>query len=61
MYYLLNFCQKVNKVIIDSNVSSRPVIYGGKKVTYANIEESNNYINNLYQSNQGFNFGNNAY
>ena len=53
--------EKVNKVIIDSNVSSRPVIYGGKKVTYANIEESNNYINNLYQSNQGFNFGNNAY
>jgi hypothetical protein len=50
--------EKVNKVIIDSNVSSRPVIYGGKKVTYANIEESNNYINNLYQSNQGFNLGN---
>ena len=50
--------EKVNKVIIDSNVSSRPVIYGGKKVTYANIEESNNYINNLYQNNQGFNLGN---
>ena len=56
--------EKVNKVIIDSNVSSRPVIYGGKKVTYANYEESNNYINNLYQNNQGFNlgnFGNNVY
>ena len=56
--------EKVNKVIIDSNVSSRPIIYGGKKVTYANPEESNNYINNLYQSNQGYNFenfGNNAY
>ena len=56
--------EKINKVIIDSNVSSRPVIYGGKKVTYANIEESNNYINNLYQNNQGFNlgnFGNNTY
>ena len=50
--------EKVNKVIIDSNVSSRPVIYGGKKVTYANIEESNNYINNLYQNNQGYNLGN---
>ena len=56
--------EKVNKVIIDSNVSSRPIIYGGKKVTYANAEESNSYINNLYQSNQGYNFenfGNNAY
>jgi len=49
--------EKVNKVIIDSNVSSRPIIYGGKKVTYANYEESNNYINNLYQNNQGFNQG----
>ena len=53
--------EKVNKVIIDRNVSSLPVIYGGKQVTYANYDESNNYFNNLYQNNQGnqgFSFGN---
>ena len=59
--------EKVNKVIIDSNISSLPVIYGGKKVTYENSNDVNSFMNNLYQNNssQGFymegNYQNNTY
>ena len=59
--------EKVNKVIIDSNISALPVIFGGKRVTYENSQDTNNFMNNLYQNNssQGFNmegnFQNNVY
>jgi hypothetical protein len=59
--------EKVNKVIIDSNISSLPVIYGGKKVTYENSNDINSFMNSLYQNNssQGFyiqgNYQNNTY
>ena len=59
--------EKVNKVIVDSNISSLPVIYGGKKVTYENSNDINNFMNSLYQNNssQGFymegNYQNNTY
>jgi hypothetical protein len=33
----------VNKVIYDTNVTTLPVIFGGKKVTYLSAEESKNY------------------
>ena len=42
--------EKVNAVIVDSNVKTLPLIYGGKKVTYANYDESADY-NNLIQQN----------
>ena len=35
--------EKVNKVIVDSNATYLPLIYGGKKVTHVNSEESTNY------------------
>ena len=59
--------EKVNKVIVDSNISSLPLIYGGKKVTYENSNDINNFMNSLYQNNssQGFymegNYQNNTY
>ena len=59
--------EKVNKVIIDSNISRLPVIYGGKKVTYENNNDVNAFMNSLYQNNtsQGLfmegNYQNNAY
>ena len=60
--------EKVNKVIVDSNISRLPVIYGGKKVTYGNSNDINNFMNGLYQNNsssQGFymegNYQNNVY
>ena len=59
--------EKVNKVIIDSNISRLPVIYGGKKVIYENNNDVNAFMNSLYQNNtsQGFymegNYQNNEY
>ena len=59
--------EKVNKVIIDSNISRLPVIYGGKKVTYENNNDVKAFMNSLYQNNtsQGFymegNYQNNEY
>ena len=51
--------EKVNAVIVDSNVKTLPLIYGGKKVTYANYDESANYNNLIQQGtteiNQEFN------
>ena len=42
--------EKVNKVIYDTNVTTLPVIFGGKKVTYLNPEESKNFdFNSLIQ------------
>ena len=42
--------EKVNKVIYDTNVKTLPLIFGGKKVTYLNEEESRNYdFGNLLQ------------
>ena len=35
--------EKVNEVIYDTNVTTLPVIFGGKKVTYLNPEESKNF------------------
>ena len=35
--------EKVNKVIYDSNVTTLPLIYAGKKVTYLSEAESQNY------------------
>ena len=35
--------EKVNKVIYETNATYLPVIYGGKKVTYLNEEESKNF------------------
>jgi hypothetical protein len=35
--------EKVNKVIYESNATYLPVIYGGKKVTYLNEEQSKNF------------------
>ena len=35
--------EKVNKVIYETNTTYLPVIYGGKKVTYLNEEQSKNY------------------
>ncbi len=58
--------EKVNKVIVYNNISSLPVIYGGQKVTYDNSNDTNNFLNGLYQNNssQGFymegNFQNNV-
>ena len=57
--------EKVNEVIYDTNVTTLPVIFGGKKVTYLNAEESKNFdFGNLFnqanaQEVQGndFNFG----
>ena len=57
--------EKVNEVIYDTNVKTLPVIFGGKKVTYLNAEESKNFdFGNLFnqanaQEVQGndFNFG----
>ena len=44
--------EKVNKVIVYNNVSSLPIIFGGKSVTYVNEEETNKYFNNYFQDNQ---------
>ena len=42
--------EKVNKVIYDTNVTTLPVIFGGKKVTYLSLEESQKYdFNSLLQ------------
>ena len=42
--------EKVNEVIYDTNVTTLPVIFGGKKVTYLNPEESKNFdFNSLIQ------------
>jgi len=42
--------EKVNEVIYDTNVRTLPVIFGGKKVTYLNPEESKNFdFNSLIQ------------
>ena len=42
--------EKVNKVIYDTNVTTLPLIFGGKKVTYLNEAESQNYdFGNLLQ------------
>ena len=42
--------EKVNEVIYDTNVTTLPVIFGGKKVTYLNQEESKNFdFNSLIQ------------
>ena len=41
--------EKVNAVIVDSNIKTLPLIYGGKKVTYANEEESAQYNNLIGQ------------
>ena len=42
--------EKVNEVIYDANVTTLPVIFGGKKVTYLNPEESKNFdFNSLIQ------------
>ena len=57
--------EKVNEVIYDTNVTTLPVIFGGKKVTYLNAEESKNFdFGNFFnqtnaQEVQGndFNFG----
>jgi len=35
--------EKVNKVIYDTNVTTLPLIFGGKKVTYLSEAESQNY------------------
>ena len=48
---------KINKVIYDSNVSTLPVIYGGKRVTYASPSESQTYFNNNYIENNAINQG----
>ena len=51
---------KINETIYDNNVSARPLIFGGSRVTYANQEESNNYnINDVFpngDNNQGYNY-----
>ena len=48
---------KINEVIYDSNVSTLPMIYGGKRVTYASPSESQTYINNNYNAiNQGYDY-----
>ena len=59
---------KINKVIVDNNVNALPVIYGGKRVTYAKGEDTNNYSGQYsqgysynYQSSYGNNYGSNAY
>jgi hypothetical protein len=42
--------EKVNKVIYDTNVTTLPLIFGGKKVTYLSEAESQNYdFGNLLQ------------
>ena len=42
--------EKVNEVIYDTSVKTLPVIFGGKKVTYLNPEESKNFdFNSLIQ------------
>ena len=42
--------EKVNEVIYDTNVTTLPVIFRGKKVTYLNPEESKNFdFNSLIQ------------
>ncbi len=43
--------EKVNKVIVVSNISKLPVIYEGKIVTYDNSNDINNFMNGLYQNN----------
>jgi hypothetical protein len=48
---------KINKVIYDSNVSTLPMIYGGKRVTYASPSESQTYFNNNYIENNAINQG----
>ena len=48
---------KINEVIYDSNVSTLPMIYGGKRVTYASPSESQTYINNNYIENNAINQG----
>ena len=42
--------EKINKVIYDTNVTTLPVIFGGKKVTYLSEAEAKNYdLGNLFQ------------
>ena len=42
--------EKINKVIYDTNVTTLPVIFGGKKVTYLSEAEAKNYdFGNLFQ------------
>ena len=41
--------EKVNKVIYETNATYLPLIYGGKKVTYLNEEESKNFISTIPQ------------
>ena len=52
--------EKVNKINVDSNVTYLPLIYGGKKVTHVNAEESTNYnFNQDYSQNiQGQDYNN---
>jgi len=40
--------QKINKVIIDNNINTLPLIDAGKKITYINSTENNIYDNNQY-------------
>ena len=40
--------QKINKVIIDNNINTLPLIDAGKKITYINSNENNIYDNNQY-------------
>ena len=56
--------EKINKVIYDTNVTTLPVIFGGKKVTYLSEAEAKNYdFGSLFQQantqevqGQNFNF-----
>ena len=42
--------EKINKVIYDTNVTTLPVIFGGKKVTYLSEAEAKNYdFGDLFQ------------
>ena len=51
---------KINEVIYDNKVNTLPMLYAGKRVTYATPAESNAYINNNYyqtvENNQEYNY-----
>ena len=51
---------KINEVIYDNKVNTLPILYAGKRVTYATPAESNAYINNNYyqtvENNQEYNY-----
>ena len=42
---------KINKVIIDSNVKTLPLIYGKTNITYGNSNKMGGYGNTFYLSN----------